>query len=141
MQIVADENFENCYYAFKNKIYKNEEVFYEAKENINNLILKDGYIFFSQANTLNKMDINSKNIIETNELEEISKATGVSFVNNKIIFNFNTNIIAKYDLGSVGIFNLENKKYKKYDNIKHYNIDSENIYLLNEKYKVTKIKI
>ena len=143
MQITADENFENCYYAFKNKIYKNNESYYEAKENINNLILKDEYIYFSEGDTLNKMDIDSKKIVETNEIEGISKTTGVNLANNKIIFNFDTNIIAKYDLGSVGIFDLENKKYKKYDNIKHYNvnIDEGNIYLLNGKYKVTKIKI
>ena len=64
-------------------------------------------------------------------------------IKNYVIFDYNCNILSIKPENGIGVYNKENKEYREHKNIRHYDVDRDNekIYLQQENYKITQIKI
>lgn len=171
VSIAYDSENENCYYSIANKLFRNNVELYDSedgissrrkvattettsradserdesssseKEDVKNVVVNDEYIFFTQGNKLNRLNKKTKEIKEIKEIPDLDKATDAIMINNHIVIDFDCNDLAKYVFGKLIVYNLENDEYETYDDVKHYDIEGNNIYKLTPKYKVEKIEI
>lgn len=93
-----------------------------------------------KINTLEEDKNKYQIVMERHEIEEPTK---IITVNDKVIFDFNCNVVSKNALNGIGIYDSTNDTYKKYDNIKHYDVDRDNncVYIVDSGYQTVNIDL
>ena len=82
-----------------------------------------------------------KDVLEKKKIEK--NPSRILEVDDKVVFDFDCNVVSRYDPQELAIYDKNTKEYKEYKEMRHYDIDREHniIYMLNKDYKVEKINL
>ena len=71
------------------------------------------------------------------------EATNIYIVNDKIIFDYNCNVVSKNAINKIAIYDTKTKEYKEYENLRHFDIDRKNncIYTVGNNYNINTINL
>ncbi len=116
----------------------------ELEEKKDNIVVDNNEdAYYTKENKLYKMNLTTGEIEELDEIEGLEECSGIKVIGNKLVLDFDSNLISKYTFRKVIVYDLENKTYETYDNLRHSDVDYDEkvLYLVNDSYGVSRVEL